>query len=138
MDFPFQIVRFGVYHWRSFTFEDGTSKDKFFIALNCQIGDKSITIVLPTSQVEKYRAKGWLIDTVVIEVGESSYFSKKTLIDLKNCKTYDRDNIEKAEGQNMIRYLGLLEEPLRERIEDAIENAYTLAPHEIKRLLCKN
>lgn len=80
------IQRFGVYHCENFQFEDGTSKNKFFIALNCSIKDSSINLVLPTSQYEKHyeNSNYYLMDTVIIQDSQSTYFDKKTVIDLKN------------------------------------------------------
>ena len=82
----FIVQRFGVYHWESFLFTDGSSKDKFFVALNCTIGDIEINLVLPTSQYEtKYENNArYLIDTVVMDKNESKFFVKKTVIDFKN------------------------------------------------------
>jgi len=138
MRFPVIITRFGVYHWGKFEFEDGTSKDKFFITLNCRSGDREISIVLPTSQVEK-----WLdgprptVDTVIIEDGESEHFSVRTLIDLKNIIVKEKEEIEGAVAVGKVEYVGLLEKPLQERIVRAIKEARTLSKKDIRRLLCE-
>jgi hypothetical protein len=71
----FLIQRFGVYHWKSFEFEDNTQKDKYFITLNCKLNDMEIALVLPISQIEKYQKfKNRIIDTVIINQNESKYF----------------------------------------------------------------
>jgi len=134
MPFPTLILRFGVYHWKSFEFEDGTSKDKYFIAFNCKLDDLEISIVLPTSQIEKYTGTR-LIDTVLVNRQESQYFSKDTLIDLKNIKVYEREKIEIALNGGKIQYLGILEKFLIKRIKDAITNAVTLSPKVKRKLL---
>ena len=131
MPFPILVYRFGVFHWQSFEFEDGTSKDKYFIAFNCNISDMEISIVLPTSRIEKYSGSR-LIDTVLIKSGESQYFSKDTLIDLKNIKVYEKEKIENAINNGKVKYLGCLEDFLIERIEDAISGAVTLSQKEKK------
>ena len=51
-----RIIRFGVYHWSKYEFEDGTNKDKYFIALNCHWRDKEVSIILPTSKIDKYKS----------------------------------------------------------------------------------
>lgn len=133
----FFIQRFGVYHWEKFTFEDNTSKDKYFITLNCTLNDVDIALVLPTSQIEKYQKfKNRLIDTIIIKENESRYFKKQTLIDLKNIKYFEAVAIYEAVEKGKITYLGLLEEHISKRIEDAIKLAITLSPKVKKALLC--
>ena len=130
------IYRFGVYHWKSFKFEDNTSKDKYFIALNCKINDIEISVVLPTSQIQKYNSKR-LIDTIFIKANESQFFTKDTIIDLKNIKIIDKNRLDNALQQNKINYLGKLEDNLIKRIETAIIEAITLSNIERNKLLCK-
>ena len=133
----FFIQRFGVYHWEKFAFEDNTSKDKYFITLNCTLNDVDIALVLPTSQIEKYQKfKNRLIDTIIIKENESRYFKKQTLIDLKNIKYFEAVAIYEAVEKGKITYLGLLEEHISKRIEDAIKLAITLSPKVKKALLC--
>jgi len=133
----FFIQRFGVYHWEKFAFEDNTSKDKYFITLNCTLSDVDIALVLPTSQIEKYQKfKNRLIDTIIIKENESRYFKKQTLIDLKNIKYFEAVAIYEAVEKGKITYLGLLEEHISKRIEDAIKLAITLSPKVKKALLC--
>ena len=128
------IQRFGVYHWESFVFEDGTSKDKFFIALNCNIGDKEINLVLPTSQFYKRyeNSTHYLMDTVIIEECESGFFSKKTVIDLKNIHQIKSNECNIAN----INYKGVLESYICMQIEDTIKNSILLTKKRIKELLC--
>lgn len=128
------IQRFGVYHWQDYTFKDGTSKDKFFIALNCKIDDKTINLVLPTSQYEK-RYEGssyYLMDTVIVEHGESQYFTKKTVIDLKNIQNLKSNEIK----IDNIDYKGVLEQNICNGVEQTIKNSKLLSPIAIRELLC--
>jgi len=129
------IQRFGVYHWESFVFEDGTSKDKFFIALNCSMGDKEINLVLPTSKYEKRyeNTTHYRMDTVIVEQGESKYFSKKTVIDLKNIHQIKSNEFNMAN----INYKGLLEHDVCSKMEDTIKNSILLTKKRIKELLCR-
>ena len=134
----FFVQRFGVYHWKSFEFEDNTSKDKYFITLNCKLNDKEIALVLPTSQVKKYQKfKNRLIDTIIIKENESKFFKKETLIDLKNIKYFESPIIYDAVERDKINYLGLLENKICERIEKAVKEAFTLSPKLKKQLLCE-
>jgi hypothetical protein len=133
----FFIQRFGVYHWKNFEFEDNTKKDKYFITLNCNLNDKEIALVLPTSQVEKYNNfPNRLIDTIIISSNESRFFKKDTLIDLKNIKYFEAMAIYDAVERGKINYLGLLEEKLTKKIEKAIKEAITLSPKLKKQFLC--
>lgn len=134
----FFIQRFGVYHWKSFEFEDDTQKDKYFITLNCKLNDIEIALVLSTSQVKKYqKLKNRMIDTIIINPNESQYFKKLTLIDLKNIKYYEAAAIYRAVEKSKITYLGLLEKELCNRIEQAIKEAVTLSNKIKAQLLCK-
>lgn len=131
----FIINRFGVYHWTNFLFEDGTSKDKYFISLNCTIDDQDILVVLPTSQFDKkYKDSDYYLqDTVIIEADTSIYFDKKTVIDFKNIKTVNHQNI----NENLVNYKGLLEKDIIKEIETTIANSKLLTDKQIKTLLCK-
>jgi hypothetical protein len=133
------IVRGGIYHWQSFQFEDQTQRDKYFIALNCEIDSEPFWLVLPTSQYEKhYQGKPQrLVDTLVLEPLESQHFSKKTIIDLKNLKDVCPNELQNAIKQQKVSYVGLLEETILERLEQTIENALTLSPALIDQLLCR-
>ena len=134
----FFIQRFGVYHWKSFIFEDNTKKDKYFITLNCKLSDKEIALILPTSQVEKYKSvSNRLIDTIIIKANESRFFKKDTLIDLKNIKYFEANSIYEAVEKGKVNYLGLLEKELIQRIENSINEASTLSKKLKNQLLCR-
>jgi hypothetical protein len=134
----FFISRFGVYHWQSFKFEDNSQKDKYFISLNCKLNDLEIALVLPTSQVEKYQKfKNRLVDTIIIHPGESEFFNKLTLIDLKNIKYLEANSIYQAVEKGKINYLGILEKDLCNKIETTIQEAITLSTKIKNQLLCK-
>lgn len=132
-------MRGGVYHWQAFQFEDKTKRDKFFISLNCEIDSDPFWLVLPTSQYEKqylnYSQR--LIDTLVLEPDESQYFPRKTVIDLKNLKDVCPTELQQAINQQKVRYIGLLEIAILERLEQTIEKAFTLSPALIDQLLCR-
>jgi len=133
------IVRGGVYHWQAFQFEDQTQRDKFFISLNCEINSAPFWLVLPTSQYEKhYQGQPQrLVDTFVLEPLESQLFPKKTVIDMKNLKDVCPNELQNAINQQKVSYVGLLEKPILERLEQTIEQAYTLSPTLIDQLLCR-
>jgi len=132
------VVRGGVYHWQSYQFKDKTQRDKFFISLNCKIDCEPFWLVLPTSQYEKqYQgSQKRLIDTLILEPHESQYFPKKTVIDLKNLKDVCPNELKNAINQQKINYIGLLEKPIFERLEQTIKQALTLSPILINQLLC--
>jgi len=132
------LQRFGVYHWQTFTFSDGSERDKYFIALNCTLKDQQIPLVLPTSRYEKYHGNEiYLRDTVVIEGMQSEYFHRKTVIDLKNIQHLTKINIEQAIQNGKVNYLGLLEDQFCQEIEQVIENSMLLSPVAIAQLLCR-
>lgn len=133
------IVRGGVYHWQSFQFEDQTQRDKFFISLNCEINSEPFWLVLPTSQYKKhYQGQPQrLVDVLVLEPLESKLFPKKTVIDLKNLKDLCPNELLNAINQQKVTYVGLLEEAILERLEQIIEQAFTLSPTLIDQLLCR-
>ena len=128
------INRFGVYHWSDFEFEDGSCKDKYWIALNCTISQKEYHAILPTSQVQKYFNN---IDTLYIEAEESEYFKKDTILDFKNIKINTKEEIENIFSKNKLDYLGLIERDIQNKIELTIENAMTLSNNMIHKLLCR-
>jgi len=134
------INRFGVYHWRDYTFsDDRTIKDKYWISLSCSINQKEYHAILPTSQYERYSDKNKfiLIDTVILEPLQSEYFKKKTILDFKNLKTNSADEIKKAFKSNKFQYLGLLEDDIQNAIIKTIKNAETLSTKIVKKLLCE-
>jgi len=137
MPFPIIINRFGVYHWSSFEFDNKTSKNKYFIALNCSFNEIEFCVLLATSQVEKYqRFQNRLIDTIFIEKNKSRYFKVDTIIDLKNIQTIETKKFQKAIYENKINYLGLIEEDIKEKIIKTIKNAKTLSKIIKNKLLC--
>jgi len=129
------INRFGVYHWSEYIFEDGTSKDKYWISLNCTINQEEYFAILPTSKVEKNKFN--TIDTFTIKEKSSKYFKVQTLLDLKKLKINKKDEIEKAYQNDKFIYLGLLEKELQDEIEKCILDSDTLSEDLINRLLCK-
>ena len=79
-----------------------------------------------------------LHDTVIVEVGECQYFSKRTVIDLKNIRKENLEKLKNAiEGSKFV-YIGQIEQGIMDRINDAIENAYTLPQQLIDDLLCND
>lgn len=133
------ISRGSIYLWKMYDFEDGEKpKDKYWLALSCVVNGNPIYAVLPTSQYEKhYKYKDDMLhDTVIIEVGECQYFPKRTVIDLKNIRKENPEKLKSAiEGSRFV-YIGQIEEGIMERINDAIENAYTLPQQLIDDLFC--
>jgi len=98
-----------------------------------------MNIVLPTSQVDKhyYNNPDNMRDTVVIEINESEYFYKKTLIDLKTIIYERRATIEEAWDAGYLKYQGKLESHLFDRIENTIRNSIMLSLVEKKEFLCE-
>lgn len=128
------INRFGVYHWCEYTFEDGSSKDKYWISLNCFIEQVEYHAILPTSKVEKNKFN--TIDTLTIKENSSQYFKKETLLDFKKLTINNKDEISKAFTGDKFRYLGLLEQSIQDEIISTIENSLTLSEVLIATLLC--
>lgn len=131
------IVRGSIYLWKSYNFEDGTSKDKYWLALTCTINGNPIYGVLPTSQYKHYKHdESRCYDTVIIEKNESEHFTKKTIIDLKNIRKENKSTLDDAINTGKFIYIGLLEESIMDKIKDTIENAYTLSQELIDDLTC--
>jgi hypothetical protein len=128
------INRFGIYHWSDFKFEDGSTKDKYWIALNCTILQKEYYAILPTSQIKKYFSS---IDILYIPANESKYFNKDTILDFKNIKVNTQEEIENIFNSNKLDYIGLLEKEIQNKIIVTIENAMTLSKNMIDQLLCR-
>lgn len=129
------VNRFGVYHWKEYMFEDQTTKDKYWISLNCTIDQKKYHAVLPTSKVEKNKFN--TIDTLIIEANSSTYFKVVTLLDFKKLKINSKNEIHKAFENGKFEYLGLLEKELQDKIENTILHSETLSQILINILLCK-
>ncbi len=141
----FLVYRWGVYHWTDFRFQDGSSKNKFWIALVCKIIDPKdgsevkIPSLIPTSQWEKYENHpNRLIDTVILEPGESQFFPKKTILDLKNIQWVREKDLYIAIHTGRLTFKGTLEEDICRKVEHAIREAETLSPRDIRVLLCEN
>lgn len=133
------ITRGSVYLWYEYPFMDSNDvRDKYWITLNCEINDFPINAILPTSQWNNhyYSREDNLIDTVIIEEGESSYFNKKTVIDLKNILIEDEIRIRDGIANNFLQYKGELENQIFERIENAIQSAITLSTIDKNEYLC--
>jgi len=133
------ISRGSIYLWKMYDFEDGGEpKDKYWLALTCIVNGSPIHAVLPTSQYDKHYKYNPdnCYDTVVIEVGECEYFSKKTVIDLKNIREENPDKLKSAIEGSRFFYVGQLEKTIMDRINDAIEDAYTLPSYLIDALTC--
>jgi len=131
------IVRFGVYHWKDYIFDNGTTKNKYWIALNCQIKQENYYAVLPTSQIDKYKFSTINIDTVKIEKYESKYFAKTTILDFKNIQLNTKDEMDFILNNNKLDYKGLLESEIQEKIILCIKNSETLSELFIEELLCE-
>ena len=129
------ISRFGVYHWKQFIFEDGSVRDKYWIALNCTINQKEYHAILPTSKIVKNIFN--TIDTFVIEANKSQYFKVSTLLDFKNIQINSKEEIEIAFQKGNFDYLGLLEKEIQSEINKVIVNSITLSEILINTLLCR-
>ncbi len=132
------ISRGSIYLWKSYEFEDGTCKDKYWISLTCTVNGVPVYAVLPTSQYDKHYKynEQRCYDTVILEANESQFFPKKTVIDLKNIRKEDPILLKKAIKENRLSYIGQLEQEILERIKIEIENAYTLPQELIDDLTC--
>ena len=97
--------------------------------------EEEIPALLPTSQVDKYEGNRF-IDTVLITKGESRFFGKDTIIDLKNIQWDMECVIKQAIRDGKLKHIGMLEDNIISRIETAIRNAITLSQMDIRTLLC--
>jgi hypothetical protein len=68
---------------------------------------------------------------------ESQFFSKKTILDLKNIQWVEETTIYQALQKGKLTYQGTLEETIIQELESAIRNAETLSLRDIKILLCE-
>ena len=133
------ITRGSVYLWYEYPSIDSNDvRDKYWITLNCSINDFPINTILPTSQWNNhyYSREDSLIDTVIIEQGESEFFTKKTVIDLKNILIEDEVRIRDGIENNFLQYKGKLEGEIFERIENAIKFAITISSMDKDEYLC--
>lgn len=141
LDDILHVVRGAIYYWSNYPFNenDEDNRNKYWITLNCEVNAEPINVVLPTSQTNSryYCNPDNMIDTIIIKEDESKYFSKKTIIDLKNIKNEHIDDIEEAWDLGYLKYYGNLEVHLFERIEEAIRNAVTISPLDKKEYLCE-
>lgn len=144
------ITRGSVFVWFDYAFEDGGKSHKYIITLNCKVKysttntvkTSNIFIVLPTSKYKKHyeNNNANLLDTVVLEPLESKYFKyddEKTVIDLKKVVFKEVDSIKEAIKDNRLKFLGLIEPAILEKIENEIENAFTISQEDKDRLLCR-
>jgi len=137
------IERFSVYFWKDYQFQDSAEyKDKFVITMNCVVSEFPLTIILPTSKINGafYSKPDNLVDCVIIDVGESKFFTYrdvKTVIDLKNIVEEDKEFIEAAYSEGEFQFLGILEVELQKRIIKAIEDSITLEEYLVNKYLCK-
>lgn len=135
---PFQGA---VYYWKSYRFENEQTQDKFCIILSCKIGNYPVYVVLPTSQFDKHykNRQDRLIDTVIIKANECKYFTQPvTVVDLKQIRKEEEEEIDKAVKEGKLEYRGILEERIIRRIKTAVENSETVSGEVINAILCKN
>lgn len=133
------INRLSIFHHKDFEFEDGSSKDKYILTLNCNVHGKDVSFILPTSNVTTYEKNSNLkYDTVFIQPSESQFFSKTTVIDLKQIQSRPRASFEEKHQKGLLTYKGVLEADIAIRIENTIRNAITLSPVEKKTYLCED
>lgn len=144
------IARGSVFVWFDYAFEDGSKKDKYIITLNCKVKDSitntvktsHIYIILPTSQYDKHYKDNPpnLLDTVILEPSECRFFNKedtKTVIDLKKIIFKEMDSLKEDISEKKLKFLGLIESIILKKIEDEIENAFTISQENKDILLCK-
>jgi hypothetical protein len=143
------IARGSVFIWFQYTFEDGSQKDKYIITLNCNIKNSNINTfknnhiyaVLTTSKYKKHYENNSnnMIDVVIVNKDECRFFKEeKTVIDLKKIILKETENFEKAIQDNRLKFLGLLEPDIFKKIENEIEEAFTISSQDKDILLCRN
>jgi len=127
----------------NYEFEDANEeRHKYIITLNCVDNEFPLTIILPTSKDDGafYSNPANLIDCVIINAGESEFFTYKdhnTIIDLRKIKTENQNNVEAIHNEGELQYQGILEQKLQDRITNAIENSLTIDGHIIDKYLCR-
>jgi len=132
----FTIERGSVFHQKEFKFEDGSSKDKYLITLNCKYRDNNINFVLTTSQSKHYKNSKFMIDVLIIKANESKFFkADETFIDLDNIYEDDFNYLENQFDIGELTLLGILENNILEKIEKLIKNS-TLNYFEKAKYLC--
>ncbi len=145
------IARGSVFIWFDYIFDDGSKNDKYVITLNCKVKDSKtntvktscIYIVLPTSQYDKHYKDNPsnLLDTVILKPSESRFFKKentKTVIDLKKIIFKEMDSFKEAINKKRLKFLGLIEPTILKKIEEEIDNAFTISQEDKDILLCRN
>lgn len=145
----YSIARGSVFIWFEYTFEDGSKKDKYIITLNCNIKNSKINtvknnhiyVVLTTSQFKKHYENNGdnMIDIVIVNKGECRFLKEeKTVIDLKKIILKETESFKKAIRDKKLKFLGLLEPDILKKIENEIEEAFTISSEYKDILLCRN
>ena len=143
------IARGSVFMWFQYTFEDGSQKDKYIITLNCNIKNSNLNTfkndyiyaVLTTSQYKKHYENNSdnMIDVVIVNKGECRFFKEeKTIIDLKKIIFKETESFKKAIKDEKLKFLGLLEPDILKKIENEVEEAFTISSEYKNILLCGN
>lgn len=120
----FIIERGSIFHQKDFEFEDGSSKDKYLITLNCKYFDNHINFVLTTSQSKYYQNSKFRHNVLVIEENESTYFNKQTFIDVdRNVYECDFNSLKHKFEIGDLTLRGVLEVNIIKKIERMIRNS---------------
>ncbi len=136
MELPEELLRIAaagftqgtVLFWKGYPFSDGTVGDKMVLLLSDCVGDKCYVTVLPTSQIQHYiTGRRELVDTICFPKGDSTWFDRDTVVDLKRIKEVSVEDLAPHVISGAATKLGNLDEADMAKIIDAVKNAETLS-----------
>lgn len=92
-----------------YRFPDGSTRNKYLIVLNRNVGGPTIIFVLTTSQMEFYKKyPQFNPDILVLSAGTVSFFAKETVIDCRQVHKLSRDQLKRNFQGGLLQFAGVL------------------------------
>lgn len=130
------LSRGSILFWRGYPFRDGTVGDKMVLLLSECVEDRCYVVVLPTSQIQHYvTGRREMVDTVCFPKGESSWFEKDTVVDLKRYDEVSVEDLAPHFVSGAAKKIGELDGTDMTKIIEVVKNAETLSPRVQKHIL---
>ncbi len=135
--FEGEISRSSVIKTR-YEFENGTIKEKFFIALSRSPENNPLVFVVTTSNPEFFdKHPEFNRDIIRITAGSLDYFPLDTIIDCRSVLKIPRDTLKNNFHSNDLKFCGNLPSDLISKIESIIKYSRHIARKDKKLILGK-
>ena len=125
-----------ILHWKNFQFENGTTKNKFFVVLGAKTGRNCLVVIATSQPRARSYEPGCHAEEGYFHIpgGNKDFFSKDTWLLLMECRILELAAAVKAGLEGSLKPVDQLREQLANEIRNCLKRTDDVSPVQLELL----